>query len=624
MKKNSANTHMLLFITLFSSFYTFLNTKLTYGHEIAIQAPDKIDNKTIKLELAINLQSDEEVYENSINISTDNPAIELSPWQANITPSKSFNNSFKEGMVFNKSFNITVNAQLNAKNTIEVKDNTKKTNIYVSYLLLDSKKMESIEKTFSLDLFKSALKPESSKENEPTTTVPLMQTVTQNEHIKENPDHNIKSETKSADKSVSNYLAGFSAYIQKIIKENDSIGWRLFFVLILGLLMSFTPCIYPMIPITVGILQNRGSKSIAYNLFISLCYACGIATTFALFGLTAAFTGNLLGQILVNPFFVLFIVAVLVYLALSMFGFYEMYIPRSLQSSATLKHKGSPVSAFIFGAISGSFASPCLSPGLALLLTIVATLGNKFLGFILLFSFGIGLSIPLILIGTFSSSINILPKTGMWMEEIKKLFGFLLLGMCFFYLNNILPFFLLLLLIAICLLMTGIYYLTGINSYDSRFLKYFKNIMGISLIASSIFIFAKSYQTVFHAKLNEDTLWSNKYDSALENALNSNKLLLIDVGASFCTLCKAIDKHVFGDMEVRKQLAELVPVKVDATDPKSEPYISLKNKYKIIGVPTILIINPKNGELLKRWEGELYDIPKAEVIAELKKLINIK
>ena len=107
------------------------------------------------------------------------------------------------------------------------------------------------------------------------------------------------------------------------------------------------------------------------------------------------------------------------YLALSMFGFYDMYVPNILQTKNNVNHKGSLFSAFVFGAISGSIASPCLSPGLALLLTIVATLGNNLLGFLLLFSFGIGLSIPLLIIGTFSSSINILPQAGMWMIEVK-------------------------------------------------------------------------------------------------------------------------------------------------------------------------------------------------------------
>lgn len=429
---------------------------------------------------------------------------------------------------------------------------------------------------------------------------------------------NIKVKTNN-----SNFLYDISSRAQDIIKKSSSIGMQIFFVVILGLLMSLTPCIYPVIPITVGILQVQGSKSVLYNFLLSLSYAVGIATTFAVLGLAAALGGLFFGQILTQPLFIIFISIFLIYLALAMFGFYEVYIPKFLTSSTSIQKKGSLLSTFMFGAVSGTIASPCLSPGLALLLTIVASLGNKLLGFILLFSFGIGLSIPLILIGTFSSSINLLPRAGVWMEEVKKIFGFLLFGMTFYYLSNIIPLNIILCVVSIFIFSAGIYYFISLHSYDSKYVKIFKKSLGLILIFSSILIAINAYQKTFYDHEQENSLWSKNYNDAANQAIKENKNLIVDIGATYCTICKAIDKRVFNNLELKDLFKNFVLVKVDATNSNQEPYFSLKQKYdkEIIGVPTILIINPRNNSLLKYWRSELYEMPIEEIKEQLKKII---
>lgn len=585
MKKISA----LIFINFIFSFISANNMTIKI---------ENIDNKNAKINISVPIANNDIIFKEFLNVSINNPNIELSNIEFKPEPTMQYIPSFDKQMpIFNKDFTII----LNAKKKGEI---TEPSNLFVSFYRNNQDLIE--EHNFEIELFKTtevsqkALIDETKSKNEIPATC--------------------KAPTKVAKKGFWQFLNQLSTYTQDTIKTNNSMTIRFFLVFLLGLLMSLTPCIYPMIPITAGILQAQGSKSVFKNLLLSLSYTFGIATTFAVFGLSAAFTGNLFGKILMHPVFILFIVAVLAYFAFAMLGFYELYIPNSMQTGASANVNGSLFSAFIFGAISGSVASPCLSPGLALLLSIVATLGSKFLGFMLLFTFGMGLGIPLLIIGTFSSSLNVLPRSGFWMVEIKKLFAFMLFGMCFYFLSNILSYNKLIWLIAISILITGIYYLKNISSHDSKTWRIIKNIFGISLSACSIILFSKAYQETFYPQqqiISHNGLWMTDYDEANQKALLSSKKLFVDIGADFCSLCKAIDSQLFNNDVVKKHLKEFVTVKVDATDEASYPYCSLKPTYNIIGVPTILVIDPVNKKLIKKWGGELYNLTPDEFIEEL-------
>ena len=439
------------------------------------------------------------------------------------------------------------------------------------------------------------------------------------------PKEGLKQEFISPSKvSIWSKIANFSKYLQTALRTSESNSFRLFLVFFLGLLMSLTPCIYPMIPITAGILQAQGSSSIGRSFLLAFIYTLGTSTTFATFGLVAALTGQLFGQLLVNPIFMLIIISILVYLGLSMFGLYDMYVPKFMEQTNYHQKKGSLFSVFIFGAISGSIASPCLSPGLALLLSIVATLGNNLLGFLMLFIFGLGLSMPLLIVGTFSNSINMIPQNGPWMVEIKKLFGFMLLAMCVYLLSNILPASMIQFIVTGFILGSGIYYLQNISKYESKFWRYLKISLGCLLMIIAVLYSWQIIQTTYLKTNNQDTNhqnWLTDYEAAVKIAYSKNQKLIIDFGADWCSICKAIDKHVLNDKQVKPILQKFILLKVDATDQDSEPYVTLKNKYQILGVPTILVIDPNNQSLLKRWGSELYDLPKAEFIHELNLLI---
>lgn len=188
-----------------------------------------------------------------------------------------------------------------------------------------------------------------------------------------------------------------------------------------------------MIPVTVGILHAQATKSLLYNFLSAMFYVFGLATVYASLGILAATTSVIFGQWTANPFFILFIILLFLYLAFSLFGFYEIRMPSFLTQTSSTQAQGSLFKSFLFGFLSGAVASPCITPALAVLLTLVADKGNPILGFFALFFFALGMGTLLIIIGTFSTMLNLLPGSGEWMNEIKKIMGFAMLAMCVYF-----------------------------------------------------------------------------------------------------------------------------------------------------------------------------------------------
>ncbi len=246
----------------------------------------------------------------------------------------------------------------------------------------------------------------------------------------------------------------------KMLMQLTHLPW--FYILIMaffaGLLTSFLPCIYPMIPITASILQTQQSSSLLHNFLLSISYVLGVATIYATLGYASATMGILFGSWVASPWFALFLVLFFLYFAFSMFGFYEIYIPRFLQNRGAIQTEGSLIKCYLFGLISGTIASPCLAPPLAALISIVATLGKPVIGFLTLFMFSLGLGLPLVIIGTFSGSLALLPHAGEWMIEMKRVLGFILLGTCAYFLHGILPDWTINILYSLILLAAGFYY----------------------------------------------------------------------------------------------------------------------------------------------------------------------
>lgn len=559
-----------------------------------------IDEDTLALTLTIPVPPNAYLYRDYISVSVDNPNVTLSGLTNQQESRSVYDPTFKTTKkVFDRD--VTISMQAHSTNAEHVQ-----ARLHISYYLSSNKGIT--EESFPL-LFLEKPNTEQSTEQARKETLTVAQKPVEPPTLDFH-QTNLPVASRS-----------YSEHLSLLITQTNTLWIRLLLVLLLGVLMSLTPCIYPMIPITVGILQAQGSKSLLRNLLISLAYTTGIATTFALLGLAAATTGQMFGTFMANPVVILCIVLLLAYLGFAMFGFYEMYVPSFLKPRSTQSGNGSLTSAFLFGVASGSVASPCLSPGLVLLLSIVTTLKSKIMGFVMLFMFGVGLSLPLLVIGTFSSSLSLLPRAGMWMIEVKKFFGFMLFGMCFYFLQPIIPAPYLLSMIAIFLFASGAYYLYCESKKTAGIWRSLSGIVAIILIAGSLVAATQAYKAYLMAQecVNYSP-WETNYAKALLDAQACNKKLFIDVGASFCSICTAIDKKVLSNKLVEKALSSFCCVKINGADDPDDVCQLLKQKYGVVGFPTFLLIDPHTNELIKRWGSELYNVDIQAFVQELEAL----
>lgn len=241
------------------------------------------------------------------------------------------------------------------------------------------------------------------------------------------------SKDESYTSSVASTSAGMMTSILDRLKTaahdaTSSWLWVLLLAFVAGVFTSFTPCVYPMIPITLGVLRANATNRIWYNMLTAAMYVFGISLVYASLGYFAATTSRLFGQWAGNPIVLGAGVGLFLYLAGAMFGWYNLYLPRFLQRNDAPAVQGSLLRAFLFGLVSGTIASPCLTPALALILTFAAKAENPLLGFFTLFSFSLGLGFLLLIIGTFSGSLSLLPRAGMWMMDVERSMGFMLLA----------------------------------------------------------------------------------------------------------------------------------------------------------------------------------------------------
>ncbi|MFQ5962747.1 MAG: protein-disulfide reductase DsbD family protein [Candidatus Scalinduaceae bacterium] len=195
-----------------------------------------------------------------------------------------------------------------------------------------------------------------------------------------------------------------------------------------GVLTSFTPCVYPMIPITIAYIGGRSGESRLKGFSLSIFYVIGMAATYSALGAFAALTGKLFGAASTNPILYLVVANIFIFLGLSMLDVFVLPIPSFLASRQPGKKGGEYFGAFLVGLLAGTVAAPCTAPVLGVVLTFVAAKQNVIYGMTLLFIFSIGLGTLLIIVGTFAGLMSSMPKTGKWSVAIKKFFGWVMIG----------------------------------------------------------------------------------------------------------------------------------------------------------------------------------------------------
>ncbi len=551
------------------------------------------DIKKTTITIPFDIAQGDRMYHDYLDFTVDNPDIKIVAWHTDSEPVSSYDPTFKTNK---KIYDHNITVMIDLEGPADAFND--------AHLHINSYKKSN--KKISQKLY--ALAPEPSTID--TIQQPLVQE-TPTHPMPNSPKHH---QEESSPMSWSHY---FSAHMQ----ATESTFVRIIIAFLLGILLSLTPCIYPMIPITIGILQAQASSSLRRNFSLAFMYTMGIATTFSALGLVAAFSGKMFGSFMNSPLLIITIVLMLWYLAGSMLGLYNMYTPRFLLSNNTSTKGGSMTSAFLLGAASGTIASPCLSPGLILLLTIVSATGSVLLGFALLFAFGLGLGTPLLIIGTFSGSMNMLPRAGMWMIEVKQIFGLLMIATSFYFLTTIFSWHIIMWLIALFIFMSGLFFLYTANQPTSPLGKKIKKLIGTLLIAASMpTAFYAFKATMQKNECQDDTFCFSDFDQAQIAAKLEHKPLLIKISAPYCSICKAIDKKIFAHHDVKSALKNTAITIHVADIEANERLLSLKEKFNVIGAPTIILYDPATDTELKRWGSELYDQTPVTFIHEIEAL----
>jgi thiol:disulfide interchange protein DsbD len=376
--------------------------------------------------------------------------------------------------------------------------------------------------------------------------------------------------------------------------ESSGLFLSLLFMFIGGLALNLTPCVYPLIPITVGYFGGQSEGRTGKLFLLGILYVLGMALTYSVIGVVTSLSGAVFGTLLQNTFVIIGIALLFIILSLSQFGVYEFKLPDSLVAKAGGAKSGA-FGAFFMGLTMGIVAAPCIGPFVLGLVTYVAAKGDPFYGFIMFFTMALGLGFPYLILALFSGKIKRLPRAGDWMEGVKHIFGFLLLAMAIYFVNPLLS------------KSINNYTLPLFGIFAAGFLLIFdkkaNNIKGFRFfkIAFSCIVIALSVYLLIPEK-KDSPKWQKFSEIRYEQSLKNNEKMIIDFYADWCIPCKELDGLTFADKRVVETSGKFTAYKVDMTQTLSDETEKLRNKFNIVGMPTVLIIN-SNGKEVERLTG---------------------
>lgn len=395
---------------------------------------------------------------------------------------------------------------------------------------------------------------------------------------------------------------GASPYGNKISESLAEQGLvvTLLGIFLAGLALNATPCVYPIIPITIGFFVNQsaaagGSPRLRRSFLLAALYVLGMALTYSTLGLVASLSGGILGAALQSPYVLIGLALLMVALALSMFGVYEFKVPEAVNRFATKSTESTSglVGALVMGLTMGIVAAPCIGPFVVALLTFAAQAPPVF-AFTMFFVLALGLGLPYLILGTFSSSLKTLPRSGLWMVTVRKVFGVILIGMALYFLmplmgdytNHI---------FTVFFIAAAIYLLFWeAKKAKPGWFAWALRVMGVGAAAVAVML-AISFLWSKPNQPGAEIVWQPFSEQAVSSARAEGKGVIIDTFADWCIPCKELDRFTFTDSNVRKEAGRFVTLKLDLTHGE-ETATRAKNHYGIVGVPTIVFIDASGKE----------------------------
>ena len=380
--------------------------------------------------------------------------------------------------------------------------------------------------------------------------------------------------------------------------------WAFLFVFVGGILTSFTPCVYPLIPITVSVFGASESVGRLRSFLLSVTYVMGIALTYSILGVAVASTGAVFGQIMADPRVMVPVCGILIALGLSMLGVFELRVPYAVQNRLNTVGGAGFAGAFAMGTVAGIIAAPCTGPALGAVLSYVATTESVFLGFWLLLTYALGMGLLFIVIGTFSSAIAALPRSGGWMYILENIFGVAIITVALYFLKEVIPPLRTLLQnSAGFFAIAGVFVLVGVvlGKFSQRFkdlprLVQLRKAVGVLLAVVGLYMFVGGLTTA-----ESDLVWMTDEAQGLEAGRREGRPVMFDFYATWCAACNELE-HTYADPAVKSKLSKFVNVKLDFTRNSAEVE-RLKQKYGIVGLPVVIFFDSEGNQLTdKRLE----------------------
>ncbi len=400
----------------------------------------------------------------------------------------------------------------------------------------------------------------------------------------------------------------FASLDQEAPQAPGSLGTRFGGGMLLGLLgvflgglaLNLTPCVYPLIPITVSYFGGRGAMALGVRIVHGAVYVAGLSITNSALGVAAALGGGMMGEALQSPIVLAGVAGILLAMGLSFFGLWEMRLPPRLVRVAS-KGFGGLCGTFFMGLTLGIVAAPCLGPFILGLLTFVGQKGDLFLGFIYFFVLSLGIGLPLALLGIFSGAIEKLPVSGDWMLWIRKCLGWVLIGMAIYMVMPLVPGHdTRAVLVAAAFFAAGIHlgWIDKASAPARRFLVVKKG-LGVLLMGVGVFWALSGLKAP-----EEGITWIPYREGILQEAREKGLPVMLDFYADWCAPCREMEETTFRDEEVVQLASRLKAVRVDLTR-KDPAHDKLIKRFRIRGVPTIVFLRP-DGEEVRELRVESY------------------